>query len=107
MQGIDNLLGGMLQRHGIVKQVTATMVVQRANAILSELAQPPLVMDIVATVYHDGELVVACKHTAASYDFQPILPALRENLERSFPNMTFGKIHTRISPAEWYTDGRT
>lgn len=102
MHGLNNLLGGMLHRHGITKQVTSTMIVQRANEILSQMAQPPLIYDIVATVFTQGELVIACKHSAASYDFQALIPGLRDALERSFPSKTFAAIRTRISPAEWY-----
>lgn len=102
MQGLGNLLGGMLERHGITKQVTSTMIVQRANAILADIARPPLVFDICATVYQHGELIVACKHTAASYDLQALLPDLRDQLARTFPNIALSAIRTRISPAEWY-----
>lgn len=78
------------------------MIVQKANEILSSLAQPPLVFDICATVFAENELIIACRHPAASYDMQALLPSLKDHLERAFPDRTFAKIRTRISPAEWY-----
>ncbi|MBI1908022.1 DUF721 domain-containing protein [Candidatus Uhrbacteria bacterium] len=104
MHGLGNLLNSALNRHGIQKQVTATMVVQRANHILSSLvAGTPLADDARVVVYKNDELVVSCRHAAASYDVQPLLPALRGELERTFPDKTFSRIITRVSGEEWYT----
>lgn len=103
MQGLGNLLTSALNRHGIQKQVTATMIVQRANQILHELVVgTPLVEDVRVIVYKNDELIVACRHAAASYDAQQLLPALGKELERSFPDKTFRRIMTRVSGQEWY-----
>lgn len=104
MQGLGNLLTSALNRHGIQKQVTATMIVQRANQILLDIvAGTPLVEDVRVIVYKNDELIVACRHAAASYDAQQILPTLGKELERSFPDKSFRRIVARVSGQEWYT----
>lgn len=104
MQGLDNLLTAALNRHGIQKQVTATLIVQRANTLLSALVQgTPLAADVYVISYKNDELVVACRHAAASFDAQALLVQLRADLECSFPKKTFSRIITRLSGAEWYT----
>lgn len=79
------------------------MIVQRANQILHDLiAATPLVEDVRVIVYKNDELVVACRHAAASYDAQQLLPTLGRELERSFPDKSFRRIITRVSGQEWY-----
>jgi hypothetical protein len=104
MQGLGNLLDSALRRHGITKQVTATMIVLRANELLQSICAGPLMNDVKVVSYKNNELYVACRHSAASFDVQPLLPRLRYTLEQSFPDKTFAKIYTRISTAEWYNN---
>lgn len=102
MQTLAHLLQGALHRHGIKKQVTATVVVAKANIILESLAVGPLAEDVRAVVYKNDELILACKHAAASFDISHILPSLKAELEIAFPNHTFAHIVVRIAPHEWY-----
>ncbi len=101
MHGLGNLLNDALHRHKIVTQVNATMIVQRANEILSSLTQGPLAEDTRVITYKHDELIVACRHAGASFDVQQVFPQLRAELERSFPKKTFNKIRTRLAASEW------
>lgn len=106
MQGIGNLLSGALKRHGIDRQVTATVIVARANEVLAGLvAGTPMQGDVQVVVYKDQELVIACPHAAASHDVQGFVPMLQAELEQLFPDKTFRKVVTRIVPAAWYNGG--
>ncbi len=107
MQTLAHLLQGALHRHGIKKQVTATVVVAKANEILMVLAVGPLAEDVRAVVYKNDELVLACKHAAASFDTAHLLPSLKAELEGVFPSHTFAHIVVRIAPHEWYDGGVT
>lgn len=102
MHGLNHLLNSALKRHGIAKQVTATIIVQRANDLLASMARHPLAGDVRAVTFNNNVLVIACKHSAASYDVQALLPQLKLLLEQHFPDKTFSRVVTRISPAEWY-----
>lgn len=107
MQGIGNLLSGALKRHGIDRQVTATVIVARANEILAALvAGTPLAGDVTVVVYKDNELVIACPHAPASHDVQGFVPQLQAELETAFPDKSFRRVVTRIAPAAWYTGVR-
>ncbi|HCC83773.1 TPA: hypothetical protein DEP96_02905 [Candidatus Uhrbacteria bacterium] len=106
MQDIGNLLAtSFLKRHGIEQSVTATMIVQRANAILAELiVNSPLKNDVYVISYKNDELVVACRHAAASHAVQGLLPQLRQAIQQDFPNKSFLALRTRLSGQEWYND---
>lgn len=106
MQGLENLLTGALKRHGIAIQVTATVIVARANEVLAVLLMgTPMQGDVTVVAYKEQELIIACPHAAASYDVNGFLPALQAELERQFPDKTFSRIVTRIVPAAWYNGG--
>lgn len=106
MQGIGNLLTSALKRHGIDRQVTATVIVAKANEILAVLTEgTPLHDDVSVVAYKEQELIIACPHAPASHDVQGFLPALQAELERQFPDKTFRRMVTRIVPAAWYNGG--
>lgn len=106
MQGIGNLLTGAMKRHGIYAQVTATVIVAKANDVLAMLIDgTPLRDDVTVVAYKEQELIIACLHAAASHDLQGFLPALQAELERQFPDKTFRRVVTRIVPAAWYNGG--
>jgi hypothetical protein len=106
MQGIGSLLAtSFLKRHGIEQSVTATMIVQRANAILAGLiVDSPLKNDVYIISYKNDELVVACRHAAASHGVQQLLPQLRAAIQQDFPNKSFLAMRTRLSGQEWYNN---
>lgn len=107
MYEIGNLLGNAMKRHGIDRQVTATVIVARANEILSVLVMgTPMQNDVTVVVYKDNELVIACAHAPASHDVQGFVPQLRAELEVAFPDKAFRNIVTRIVPSAWYTGVR-
>ena len=107
MYEIGNLLGNAMKRHGIDRQVTATVIVARANEILNVLVTgTPLFGDVTVVVYKDSELVIACPHAPASHDVQGFIPPLLAELEVAFPDKAFRKVVTRIVPASWYTGQR-
>lgn len=107
MHGIGNLLSGAMKRHGIDRQVTATVIVARANEILNTLVTgTPLYGDVTVVVYKDNELVIACPHAPASHDVQGFVPQLKSELEVAFPDKSFSRVVTRIVPSSWYTGVR-
>ena len=100
---IGNLLEGALRRHGVAKQVTAAIIVDRANEILDEiLGTSDLRQDVYAISYTSGTLVIGCKNAAASYDVDGMIPAIRSRLAEEVPE---AEIHT-ITPSVHIERGR-
>lgn len=94
--GIGNLLGGVLKRHGIEKQVTAAMIVDFAREQLNERLAKNLQPDIQITSYQHGELIIDCRHPAAVREAQNLVPDLQAKLQRQFPTITVSKIFCRL-----------
>ena len=101
LRGLGGLLESALGRHGISKQVTAAMIVVRANEILQDLLTPPLSEDVKALVYKDGVLTIACKNAAAGFDIANMSEALGKSLETEFSDITITRVEHRVKPEAW------
>ncbi len=104
MQDISNLISSSwLKRHGIEQEVSATMIVQRANAVLADLIiDSPLKADVYVIAYKNEELIIACRHAAATHAMQEFLPRLKQAIQQAFPSKSFLALRTRLSGQEWY-----
>ena len=101
INALKNMLGGALARHGITRQVTAAMVVVRANEVLAEMLGKPLVDDVRALSFRDGRLSLACRHASAAYDAEPCTEALAHRLEEAIPDVSIVAIDVRVNPEPW------
>lgn len=91
---IGNLLEGALRRHGVAKQVTAAMIIDRTNEVLDELlGASALRSDVNALSIVNGTLVIACRNAGASYDIDGMIPELKVKLREEIPE---ADIHTII-----------
>jgi hypothetical protein len=101
LKGISGLLESALGRHGITKQVTAALIVVKANEILAEMLTPPLSEDVKALVYKDGILTIACKNAAAGFDIANMGEAIGKQLETEFSDVTITRVEHRVKPEVW------
>lgn len=99
--GLGSLIESALGRHGIKKQVTAAMVVVRANEVLAEFLEAPLRDDVRVANYIDGKLTLACRHAAAAYAVQPRVQDIARKVEESIPDVTITGYDVRIKPEIW------
>lgn len=99
--GIGKLLEATLGRHGIKKQVTAAMVVVRANELLAEYLQPPLRDDVRTASYNDSKLTLGCRTAAAAYEVQPLMADIGKRIEEYIPDITITSYDVRIKPEMW------
>ena len=99
--GIGSLIEATLGRHGIKKQVTAAMVVVRANELLVEYLQPPLRDDVRAASYKDNRLTLGCRTAASAYEVQPLIADIGKRIEEYIPDITIVGYDVRIKPEMW------
>ena len=91
---IGNLLDGALRRHGVAKQVTAAIIIDRVNAVLDDMfGSSPLRSDVSALSIVNGTLTLACKNAGASYDIDGMIPELKAKLREEIPE---AEIHTIV-----------
>ncbi|MEK9155086.1 MAG: hypothetical protein AAB839_00385 [Patescibacteria group bacterium] len=94
---ISNLLQGALGRHGITKQVTAAMVVQRAEEVLAEMLEgTPLADDVRVTSYHNNEMLLGCANAPASFDMEAMVPEFLKRMAVECPEATISKVIARV-----------
>jgi hypothetical protein len=94
---ISNLLQSALGRHGITKQVTAAMVVQRAEEVLAEMiAGTPLVGDVRVASYRNNEMLLGCANAPASYDVEAMIPEFLHRMAAECPEATITKVIARV-----------
>lgn len=97
LTAISGLLNGALRRHGVTRQVTAAIIVDRAQTILSAMVQgTPLESDVRIVSYMPGTLVIGCTNAAASYDIEGLLPQMLARVKEELPEAEIEKIVPRV-----------
>jgi len=99
--GIRSLIEATLGRHGIKKQVTAAMVVVRANEMLAEFLESPLRDDVLAASFKDDRLTLGCRTASAAYAIQPFIEDIGRRIEEYIPDITVVGYDVRIKPELW------
>ncbi len=91
------MLEGTLKRHGITKQVTAAIIVDRAKEILAEMvAGSPLAQDVRVSSYASGILILGCDNAAATFDIDGMIPTLLSRIQSEIPEADITKIIARV-----------
>lgn len=94
---ISKLLDGTLRRHGITKQVTAAIIVDRANEVLAEVLEgTPLLNDVSVASYAGGILILGCSSSAASFDLEGMTPTILARLQEECPDANIVKVTARV-----------
>ncbi len=79
MQRLGSVLPAVLNRRGLKKQATASLVVHQAQEWLTRTL-PAFSGDIRALKFADATLTVGCRHSIASQEVQQLIPVLLEYL---------------------------
>lgn len=91
------MLEGTLRRHGITKQVTAAMIVNRAKEILAEMLEgSPLAADVHVSSYAAGILVLGCNNAPATFDINGMIPTILARIQAEIPDADITKIIVRV-----------
>jgi len=94
---ISKMLEGTLKRHGITKQVTAAIIVERAKEILAEMvAGTPLEDDVRVASYAAGILIVGCANSPATFDINGMIPTILARIQSEIPEADITKIIARV-----------
>lgn len=84
---LGDLLGGALQRAGIMQQVGAAIIVQAADQALEELFDEGILEYARCRSYVDRSLIIACKHAAVAQEIklrkQDLIAALTRRVPRA------------------------
>ncbi len=100
---IGSLLEGALRRHGVAKQVTAAIIVDRANEVLDELfGDSAFRKDVRAISYANGVLIIGCDNAGASYDLDGMSSRILARLAEEVPE---AEVHT-VTPRVQIERGR-
>lgn len=94
---ISAMLDGTLRRHGITKQVTAAIIVDRAHDVLLEVLNgTPLLNDVSVASYAGGILMLGCTNAAASFDLEGMAPTILARLQEECPDANIVKVMARV-----------
>lgn len=94
---ISKMLEGTLKRHGITKQVTAAIIVDRAKEILAEMvAGTPLADDVRVASYAAGILILGCANSPATFDINGMIPTILARIQSEIPEADITKIIARV-----------
>ncbi|MFA6130736.1 MAG: hypothetical protein WC730_00515 [Patescibacteria group bacterium] len=83
--GMGDLMSGAMRRHGIERQITAAMIVEKAKEYLPQVFEPAACLDLVVISYQNERLSIGCRHSEAMYLVTAKRDALKELLEQDFP----------------------
>ncbi|MFH1631545.1 MAG: DciA family protein [bacterium] len=98
MKGIEGLISGAMDRHGFGRQIQSALVVEFANHLLDEIIESHIRHDFQVVSFNDGELKVACKHSAATHHVQSIKTTICSRIEVQFPTVTVSAVRAWINP---------
>lgn len=88
-----------MARHGIRRQVTAALLVQRANELILDALDKHVHSDVRVVSFYNNTLHIACKHSAAVRAAQIIADPLKSELEIHFPSVTIKQVYCRVDPS--------
>lgn len=91
-------MSDLMHRHGFGKQVTAAMIVKKADEYLQQLGSAPLKQDVKAISFQDDVLKIAVRNSAAGYELAALIPELHERLMRDFPSANIERIIHQLHP---------
>ncbi len=95
---IGGILNDAIGRHGIAGQIKAALAVKLANKILDDLIEPNLRNDFRAVSFVNDQLILLCRHAAASNYANSIRVQLQERLEKELPNINIANIFCKVDP---------
>lgn len=98
---ISKILEHTLGRHGIVRQVTSSMIVQRSNIFLIEKLGNHAKDDVKVISYKDDKISVACRHPSAVYEAQSLETELVDYIKKEFPSITISSIYFHLNQEPW------
>ena len=96
--GINSLMSGLIDRHGIKKQVTSAMMVRKANDLLKDFLPEHAQEDLRTISFTEDILKVAARHAAAAHTLQDVRQLLEDALARAFPDVQIKNIIHQIHP---------
>lgn len=99
--GLDSILSSALKRHGINRQVTAAMIVVKANELIDSQLDDHLKRDVKVISFAKNVILVACRHPAAVYEAQGFGEVIKKNIEEEFPSITIEKVFFHINQEPW------
>jgi hypothetical protein len=98
---MSGLIGGVLKRHNIGKQVNAAMIVTSAHEWLQNNLPEKVRDDVKAHAYQENNLRIACRHAGAMGFVDERAEDLKLALIRIYPTSTIESVHSRVYPAAW------
>jgi hypothetical protein len=92
---IKDLLNDAVGRAHISRQVLVARLIAQANEQLAAMLPPGRGQDAQAVAYKDGQLIIACKNSAAAHFVSQRQGELRAILLRAVPQIGSLEIKTR------------
>lgn len=93
----DILSGSKLNRPGIRRSITASMIVEAANRIIPGYLSGANIYDVVAISYKEGVLHIQAKNAAARYAFRPFQSSFLRKMDEEYPVAKIEKIKMSLS----------
>lgn len=90
-------MSDFMNRHGFEKQMTAAMLVKKANEHLPEILGD-VAEDVRAISFVEGRLKIAVKNASAGFTVAQIADELRDRLLRDFPSAEISSIMHKLDP---------
>lgn len=91
------MLQGALKRHGVSAQVTAAIIVDRANEVLDDLlGTSPIRSDVQVISVQNGTIVIGCANAAASYDIDGMQKEIMALVNAEVPEADIRAIIARV-----------
>jgi hypothetical protein len=84
MERIRGLLSGSLSRAGIMRSVSASMIVEEVNRILPSYLPNNRKTDISAVSYKEGTIQMIAKNASARYSIKSQQKEILEELNKRF-----------------------
>lgn len=95
---LGGIISDAISRHGIAWQINAAMTVKKANEILDAIIDPKLRPDVRAISFTNNELIIFCRHSAASNLINDFKIDLQQMLEESIPSISVLNIICQVNP---------
>jgi len=99
---LGSLIDDTLKRHGIGRQVVASMIIKRADALMQDLLADHVKKDVRVISYKNEVITIACRHHPAMQEATRTAEDIKQSLFVDFPYIQLKEMVCKIFPSNFW-----
>ncbi|MFH1711728.1 MAG: hypothetical protein ABH846_00625 [Patescibacteria group bacterium] len=99
---LNDLINSTLARHGIGRQVTASLITKRSKELMRDILEDHVKNDVKVISYNNKIITIACRHHAAMREAARSSEELKQMLYIDFPDIQLNQINCKILSGDFW-----